>query len=197
MTILVLLYWYRAPIAKPSLNVTYSFNTCQRMVMRIKLILPDLSLLAIWNFEKQIWDFRDNMMLHITKSAAKCSSKQKENLVLALFWYFVWPQKLCLDLYWSHLSFYLIPEKKNRKCFSSTSLKRGEEKKGREKSQKGSWWRQLQIDPSVWVQATQAETGGCCPNFYAWIFPWFHQLLFLGQKSDLLPFWSKFWPKTG
>ena len=58
-------------------------------------------------------------------------------MALALFWYFVWPQKLCLDLYWSHLSFYLIQEKKKRKCFLSTSLKEGGDEKGKRDRKRG------------------------------------------------------------
>ena len=29
--------------------------------------------------------------------------------------------------------------------------------RGEKKGEKGSWWRQLQIDPSVWVQAVAAS----------------------------------------
>ena len=155
MTILVLI---KSSIRKDPLKVTFknirmknlrinSLFTCLRMMKRIKLILPDLSLLAIWNFEKQIWDFRDNKMLHITKMATICILRISENLALPLFWYFVWPQKLCLDLYWSHLSSYLIQEKKNRNYFLSAGLKeemkrQKGQKEGR-KGQKGSWRRQL------------------------------------------------------
>ena len=157
---------------------------------RIKLILPDLSLLAIWNFEKQIWDFRDNKMLHITKMATICILRINENLALPLFWYFVWPQKLCLDLYWSHLSFYLIQEKKNRKCFLSSSLKEGGDEKGKRDRKRGEKRRKRQLVATApdWSLRLGSGRGGQPATFYAQIFPWFH-------PSSL--FRSKVWPKTG
>ena len=55
-------------LQKPT-KIYVFFYTSLLMVTRTKLILLDLSLEVIWNFEKQIWDFRDNKMLHITKMA--------------------------------------------------------------------------------------------------------------------------------
>ena len=100
------------------------------MVTRTKLILQDLSLVAIWNFEKQIWDFPDNKMLHITKMATTCiKKKKKKSLILALFWYFVWPRKALSGPILVPFIILSDPrEKKNRNCFLSTIRKRGDEK---------------------------------------------------------------------
>ena len=164
------------------------------MVTRTKSILLDLSLEAIWNFEKQIWDFPDNKMLHITKMATICVYKKKKIWFWLCFDILSDPEKLCLDLYWSHLSFYLIPEKKNRNCFLSTSWKRGDGKsfeKGKSDRKRGEKAKKAAggdssrlIPPSGFRPLRQRPAAHFLrPNFPV--------------ISPALLFGSKVWPKTG
>ena len=159
------------------------------MMTRIKLICQ---IYPSWQFEtlKSKFETFGITRCFISQKWQQCILRINENLALPLFWYFVWPQKLCLDLYWSHLSFYLIQEKKSRKCFLSTSLKEGGDEKGKRDRKRGEKRRKRQLVATApdWSLRLGSGRGGQPATFYAQIFPWFH-------PSSL--FRSKVWPKTG
>ena len=166
------------------------------MGTRTKLILQDLSLVAIWNFEKQIWDFPDNKMLHITKMATTCiKKKKKKSLILALFWYFVWPRKALSGPILVPFIILSDPrEKKNRRCFLSTirklrrRKKRLKKAKATERGEKRAKERQLVATALDWslprLGSGHWGQNGQLPTFYAQIFPWFHPRYYLGQNFD-------------
>ena len=164
------------------------------MVTRTKLILQDLSLVAIWNFEKQIWDFPDNKMLHITKMATTCiKKKKKKSLILALFWYFVWPRKALSGPILVPFIILSDPRKEKQKLFSlhhsktRRRKKRLKKAKVTERGEKRAKERQLvatALDWSLCLGSGHWAQNAQLPTFYAQIFPWFHPCCYLGQKFD-------------